>query len=225
MMTARWLMVAAVGMLGSTWAQADSEPGHYTITLTDWDDNQVFNFVPFSDANPNDAFDTADFTNPDNFCPGFDFCGDPGFKFNGGGGSTPENGEFSFSTGPDAANSVVTLDFSNAGPPIDEVLIELTSNGGELNADQFDQLFMCDGDGLFQNCGFYINPANGQFEIAFWNPVNSNGVGIPTAVPEPSQWIILLLAFAAIIVARARKESANSSFAQTRRSICPARDS
>ncbi|MGP0074069.1 MAG: hypothetical protein ACLPWF_19325 [Bryobacteraceae bacterium] len=197
---ARWLMLAAVGVLSCSWAQADTvEPGHYTITLTDWDNNQDFNFTP----NPSDL-NTSSFTNPDNFCPGFEGCFDPSIRVDPGGKSTPEDGNFSFSTGSDAAGNTVVLDYANTGTPINSILITLTSNGGQLNPDQLGEVFTCDGGSLFTNCGFY----NDAFQIAFWN--TADVVGIPTATtPEPSQWIILLFASAAMIVARARKRSAS----------------
>jgi hypothetical protein len=192
----RWLMLVAVGLLGCLWAQADSlEPGHYTITLTDWDDNQVFDFTP----NPEDL-NTADFTNPDSFCVGFLFCDDPSVRINTGGKSQPENGDFSFTTGNDAAGNTVVLDFANTGDPINSILITLTSNNGQLNPDQNGVVFTCDGGDLFQNCGFN----NDAFQIAFWNPVGS--VGIPTATtPEPSQWLVLLFVSAVLIAVQTRK--------------------
>jgi|SRR5579863_6892286 len=192
----RWLMLVAVGVLSGPWAQADTvEPGHYTITLTDWDDNQNFNFTP----NPADL-DTSEFTNPDSFCVGFAFCDDPSIKVNPGGKSTPEDGDFSFSTGPDASGNTVVLDYQNTGAPINSILITLTSNGGQLNPDQNGEVFTCDGGTLFTNCGFNDD----AFEIAFWN-TNDSG-GIPTATPEPSQWIVLAFASAAMIAVRARKK-------------------
>jgi hypothetical protein len=202
-------MVAALGMLSSTWARADTVPGHYTITLSDWDDNQYFDFIPYSDPNPNDAFDTSDFTDPDDFCPGFTLCVDPSVGLGGGGKSQAEDGEFTFTTGDDAGTTIV-LDYQNSGAPIEEVLLELTDQYGNpigLPANQDGELFTCTGDDLFTNCGFYVN-SNGDFEVAFWNALDSPS-GIPTAVPEPSQWIMLLLPLAAMIVARVRKQSAS----------------
>jgi hypothetical protein len=198
---ARWQMLVAVGVLSCSWAQADTVvPGHYTITLTDWDDNQNFNFTP----NPADL-DTSEFTNPDSFCVGFAFCDDPSIRVDPGGKSTPEDGDFSFSTGPDAAGNTVVLDYQNTGAPINSILITLTSNDGQLNPDQTDgEVFTCNGDGLFTNCGFN----NDGFEIAFWNTGDTGGIQT-ASTPEPSQWIILLFASAAMIAARARKRSAN----------------
>ncbi|HEX5227045.1 MAG TPA: hypothetical protein VFW44_05020 [Bryobacteraceae bacterium] len=194
-----WLVLAAIGAV--TCAQADTvdpEPGHYQITLTDWDNNQLFNATPNPEGvNPNDF-------SPD-FCDGFLSCDDPSVKINKGGGSTSEDGPFTFSSGPNAAGNTVVLNFSNAGPPITELLLTVT-----LNPDQTGSLFTCDGGDVFQHCGFMMD----DLEILFYDPYDTNG--IPTATtPEPSQWIILL-AFAAVIVI-ARKRSANWSFAGTQR--------
>jgi hypothetical protein len=97
------------------------------------------------------------------------------------------------------------LVIENTGAPISEVLIQLTSDGGQLEPNQEDEVFTCSGGTgttlVFTNCGFY----NDGFELAFWS------------VPEPSLGIILLLAFAAVIVVRARKGRASSSFARTLR--------
>lgn len=193
-----WLVVAAIGA-GSV-AQADTvEPGHYQITLTDWDNNQLFNAIP----NPTDV-NTNDFQ-PE-FCDGFLACDDPSVRINKGGGSTSEDGPFSFSSGPDAAGNTVVLNFSNSGAPITELL--LTVN---LNPDQAGELFTCDGGDVFQNCGFF----NDGLEILFYNPFETDG--IPTATtPEPSQWLVMLLGFAALIVVT-RKRSASLSCAGTGR--------
>jgi hypothetical protein len=193
----RWLMVGALVVLGSTLARADIATGEtYTIIFTAWDPGQTFNFIPTS------GLDTGDFTNPDDYCPGFDTCFDPNADVGKGADPTPEPGEFSFSTD---SNGNATLFIENTGAPISEVLISLTSNDGQLNPDQDDEVFTCSGgtgtNQLFTNCGFN----NDGFEIGFWS------------VPEPSLGIILLLAFAAVIVVRARKGRASSSFARTLR--------
>jgi len=225
MNTPRCLMVAAVAMLGATWAQAQNVPGHYDLILTGWDAGQFFDALPFSDPDPNagDAFgslglNTSDFTNPDDFCAQFNDCIDPGFKFNNAGNSMPEDGPFSFSTGDGNqvvvdGNVVPNGGFENAGAPIYEVIFALTDANGnpiQLPTDQQNEVFQCSSD-IFSQCGF----TNDGFDVAFWNPIGG-GVGIPTATtPEPSESIILLLAFGAVVVARARK--ANCFFAETQR--------
>jgi len=219
---ARWAMMAALGILCSALAQADSTPGHYDLILTNWDSGQSFSFMPFSDPNPNaeDAFggfglNTDEFQN--NLCPGEAFCTDPGFKFNGAANSLPENGAFSFSLGAvdeNDNNAVLVNDvtvpnggFENTGAPINEVLIFLTSNGGQINGDQSSDEFSCSSD-IFQHCGF----VDDGLVVEFDTPIG--GAPIPSVVPEPSQTIILLIALSAVIVVRARKRSASSIFAQ-----------
>ena len=197
----RWLVLGAVLVSSAAWAQ---EPGHYTIQLGGWDPSQFFNFTP----NPADL-NTNQFSN--NFCPNNQVCFDPFIHLNGGGGSMPESGPFSFTSG----TGNTTLDVQNTGPNIDSVLITLTDSSGHpvgLPPDQLNEIFTCSSD-FFQNCGFN----NDAFTIAFWNPVDPNGVGIPTATPEPSQMIFLLLACAAVVVARYRKGAISSPFARTQR--------
>jgi hypothetical protein len=176
----RWMMVAALGLLGSTWARADIPTGQtFTITLLDWDPNQTFNFVPTT------GLDTADFTNPDDYCPGADFCFDPDVYLEKGGDAPPESGEFSFSTGP---SGTAILSYTNTGPDISELLLQLTSNDGQLDPTQDFEVFTCNGGNAFTNCGFY----NDGFEVGLWD------------TPEPSLWIVLVIAFAALIVVRVR---------------------
>jgi hypothetical protein len=234
MNAARWLMVVALGMLSCTWARADGLiPGHYDLIPEGWDPGQTFNFIPFSDPNPNaaDAFgsqglNTSDFQN--SLCTTDQFCSDPGFKFNGNNNSVPQNGTFDFSVGAVDTNNnnqvlfndipVPNGGFENTGAPINEVLIFLTSNSGQPNPDQANAVFTCDvynpvtdPTGIFQNCGYF----NDGLVLAYWGPVGGNP--IPSIVPEPSEWAILPLAFAAVIVARIRKGSASSTFSQTPR--------
>ncbi len=186
----RWLMFAALGMLSSTWVRADIITGQtFTITLTAWDPDQTFEFTPTT------GLDTGDFTNPDDFCPSFDACFDPGMKLEKTGDATDENGPFPFSTG---ATGTTALSFTNTGSDITELVIPLTSNGGELNSDQDFSVFTCDGGDLFTNCGFL----NDGFEVAYWD------------TPEPSQWMVVAIAFAALIAVRARRKYASSSSAQ-----------
>lgn len=204
----RFLLAAGVALLGAGWAQASAvlnPPGHYTITLADWDPNQQFTFTP----NPT-GIDTSDFHN--NFCPSGDYwaciCDDPSIRINAGGGSTDESGVFTFSADGNGNLNGEASNFANTGPPINSVLVTTT-----LGSDQSNSLFTCSSN-IFQHCGFF----NDDLEVLFWNnPGVTVGHNIATAVPEPAQWIILLLALTGMIVARSRKTSASSSFAQTQR--------
>ena len=86
------------------------------------------------------------------------------------------------------------LDFFDGGPPITDILI--TTNL------IFDDTYVCGSD-IFSFCGF--KNGNGKLEILF-----TSGT-IPTATPEPSQGILLLIFFSALLVAhriRSRKVSA-----------------
>jgi hypothetical protein len=201
----RWVLVAAVGLLCSTWAQADS--AHYVINLEGWDDPESFTFIP------NPVLPPPDTINP--CLPVGDICGDASIRLSSGGGSTPEDGVFTFNS--DQADANGNLFFENTGPLISSAEITTT-----LTADQLGEFFSCSGGDIFQDCGF-IQPTNTDtLNIYFYDPYNN---GILSATPEPSQWIILLLAFAGIIVARTRKGSANLSYFETQRTACPTRDS
>ncbi|HTW68087.1 MAG TPA: hypothetical protein VME17_25905, partial [Bryobacteraceae bacterium] len=201
----RWLLLGGVvGLLSSAaWAQT----GTFTIELDGFDDNQVFDGT----ANPANL-DTSDFTNPDDFCVGLGLCGDPNIKVDTGGDATDITGSDipDITSGPTGTNTNAYQ--NDSGTPIDSILIMLTSNDGYLNMDQYTEVFTCSSD-IFQYCGFN----NDAFEVAFWDPINNDGVGIPTATPEPSEWIFLLIAAAAIVVARWRKNALNSTFARTQR--------
>lgn len=211
----RWLMIAALGMLGSAWAQASALPppppsGEYTIGLTGWDpDNaNTFTWEPITDGSLPDDLSSNDFDfTGSGFCPG---CIDPGITLGPGGRSQHEDGTYTFTDGDGSQvviNGVVqTAGEANTGPFISELLISVA-----LTTNENGELFSCSGDGLFSTCGF--DYSGGTLYILF---EQGTGTGIGT-VPEPSQWIILLLAFAGVIVARARKGSASSSFARTTR--------
>jgi hypothetical protein len=185
----RWLMLAAAGLLSATWAQADS--AHYVINLEGWDDPQEFTFIPNPILPPPDEISPC--------LPVGDICGDASVRLNTGGGSTPEDGEFTFNSDQVDANG--NIFFENTGPLIGSVEITVDLNTDELNDD-----FECSGGNIFQNCGFVLtDPPSGEtLDIYYYNPFTPGG-GIPSAVPEPSQWIMLTLAFVGVIVARALK--------------------
>jgi hypothetical protein len=199
----RLMVVAAVGLLSSAWARADpAVPGHYTIDLGNWDPDQEFDFIP-------NVTIPGDLTN--NPCyPVGDICGDPSVRLEPGGKSQSEDGSFTFDSGP---TGTIVLDYQNTGSPITtaEIMTTLTSDESGPNV-----LFSCS-SGIFQDCAFVVtDPLAGDIiDTYFWDPYVAGGIA--TAVPEPSLGIVLLLAFAGVIVGRARKGSASSSFAQTQR--------
>lgn len=209
----RWLIVAACGVLTCTWAQADSVPppsGHYLIDLEAWDANQEFGFTPNPSSIPIDDLSGC--------LPVGDFCGDASIRVDAGGGSTPESGSFDFSAGPTGTQ---TLYFDNTGAPITSIEIQASIPTDELGPNND---YSCSGGAIFEDCGFFIEdpPGTEILDIFFYHPYSADG--IPSIVPEPSEWTFLLVAGAAILVA-ARRKSAISSSAQTQRLALPTRDS
>lgn len=204
----RWMMLAALAMLSSAWARADS--AHYVINLEGWDDPQEFTFIPNPELPP-----PADISP---CLPVGNICGDASVRINSGGGSQDESGTFNFNS--DQADQNGNIFFENTGPLIEaaEITTVLTS---DESAPTFP--FLCDGGDIFQQCGFVLQNSGGieTLDAYFYDPYNE---GILSATPEPSQWIILVLVFAGIVVARARKRSANFACAQTQRSACPTLD-
>jgi hypothetical protein len=204
----RWLIVVAVSLLNCAWAQ----DGNYEIQIDGWDLNQTFDFTP--NVMVPMGIPTC--------LPSGDACGDASIKTDNGGDSTPENGPYSFE---DDTTGVETFYFNNTGAPITSAEISTL-----LFPDEYLDTFSCSGGALFEKCGLTIvlnDPSAGEetLDAYFYNPYTPNG--IPTVTPEPSQWFIMLIALAAMIVARVRirKGSVSSSFAQTQRSICPTQDS
>lgn len=185
----RWLVLAAAGLLSATWAQADS--AHYVINLEGWDVPQEFTFIPNPILPPPSEISPC--------LPVGDICGDASVRINTGGGSTPEDGQFTFNS--DQADENGNIFFENTGALIGAVEITV-----DLNTDELNDKFECSGGDIFQNCGFVLtDPPSGEIlDIYYYNPFTPGG-GIPSAVPEPSQWIMLTLALAGVIVARALK--------------------
>ena len=183
----RWLTLVALVLLSSSWALADT--AHYEINLEGWDSPQEFTFIP-NVTPPTDL-------NP--CLPVGSVCGDASVRINSGGGSTPENGTFTFNSDQVDANG--NIFFENTGPTITSA--EITT---VLNVDELNDPFQCSGGDIFQSCGFVLSdpPSDVTLEVFFFNPF---GEGIPSAVPEPSQWILLSLAFAGIVVVRSRRKA------------------
>jgi hypothetical protein len=199
-----WLLVAALGLLSSSWAQADSIPpndGHYTIELDDFDYPQTFSVTPDPELPPPSSILPC--------IPDTGFCFDAAVRVNAGGGSEPEDGPYSFTD--NAPNCMSTglpgdyiCDFQNTGPTF--TALEIST---ELNNDEVNDPFVCNGGTIFASCGFTEtdppnSPSGIQLNVFFYNAYNG---GVPTVVPEPAQWGILLLACAAVIVARKRQKA------------------
>lgn len=193
MNTTRWLILAAASLLGATLAQADS--AHYVINLEGWDDPQEFTFIPNPILPPPDDLSPC--------LPAGNICGDASIHINSGGGSTPENGIFTFNS--DQVDDNGNIFFENTGPLIGSVEISTV-----LNVDELNDPFTCSGGDIFQNCGFVLTdpPSGVILDTYFYDPYTPGG-GIPRATtPEPSQWMVMALAFAGIITIRARKQRA-----------------
>jgi len=193
MFVGRWLIFAALGLLGSVVVKADGIPTdfHYIIDLEDWDVDQGFN------VNPNVPVPT----DLSACLPVGDVCGDPSVRINSGGGSTPEDGPYSFSSpgtgncGPDNSLACFISPFENTGTPIGTLEITV-----ELNDDQLVpplNQFECSGGDLFTNCGFDISdpPSGLDLNAYFYN------------TPEPSQVVILVLGCTGLIAARKKRSS------------------
>ncbi len=207
----RWLTMATLAMLTCTWAQADS--AHFEINLAGWDPNQEFTFIGNPTLPPPSDIDPC--------LPAGDICGDASVRINSGGGSIPEDTTtFTFNSDDVDANGDIFFD-NTSGTLLTAVEIQVT-----LNPDEYNDPFICDGGDIFQQCGFVLNdpPMTETLDIFFYDSYTPGG-GIPSSTPEPSQWLILVLAFAAMIVVRSRKTIANAFFAQTQRLACPTRDS
>jgi hypothetical protein len=192
MVVERWLMIAALGLLGSVASKADGIPPdvHYIIDLEDWDVMQTFQVTPNVDVPGTSAC-----------LPVGDVCGDASIRLNSGGGSIPEDGPFSFSSpdtgncGPDNTLACFIDDFENIGSPINTLEISV-----ELNDDQLVpplNTFECSGGDLFNACGFTLTdpPSGIDLNAYFYN------------TPEPSEWAFLALGCAALIAVRARQSA------------------
>ncbi len=187
----RWLVILPVALLGPTWALADSGGADFQIVLDGFDPGQSF------DGTLNQP------TPPDlSPCLGTD-CDqtvviDPLIRLEAGGGSPGVGLDgFNFTT-PTGAG---TFDFLNtSGETFTTLDLSFT-----LTKDEYDAqiaagvIYSCDGGPYFSTCGFLVTdpPGNDIISVDF-----SGGTGIPSEVPEPAQWMVLVFAFGAIVVAR-----------------------
>ncbi len=136
---------------------------------------------------------------PTQFCPdgNWESCiCDPGVKF-----SVPDQpppAPFDGSTTFTLSNTgTFDQDYINIGPNIETVVFTTT----DFNKDD---TYTCSSD-FFQFCGFKMY--EGTLYIEFGDPINPNG--ITSAAPEPKQYVLLILAAAAIIAARRYRSRTN----------------
>jgi hypothetical protein len=189
-----YLLAVGFALLCVGWAQAESLSPNFTITLTDWGDDESFTAG---------ATSTDTYTGPGSgftqnvLCPSGDWqkciCDDPRAILDGGGDAL----DFNLDAPPPPfsvnANGDLTLDFLNVGPDIKSFFLLTT-----ITSTQENELFTCSSDD-FYFCGFKIVDPSGseQLEVLFTDP---RGDGIPTAVPEPNQYAMMLIGFAASIL-------------------------
>jgi hypothetical protein len=212
----RWLMAVAFCMLGSTWAQASTiAPNpfgpYFNIQLyaddgSSWAAGEVFTVTATDTSLTTLQADQEGFTE-NQFCPDGDWesctC-DPGVKAEGGSDPIQFNldepaGTYTITTG---SNGTATADYVNVGPNIQTLMLSTT-----ITTEQENETYSCSSD-LFQYCGFKIT-GDPTLGIIFTDPIYAGG--IPTAVPEPTPDLLLLIALGGVIVApriRARRSVA-----------------
>jgi hypothetical protein len=187
----RWIMIAALALLGCSWAQADITNGtDFTIILTGWDPGQSFTFT----ANPTLP---SGLPTDDPCYPSTDACGDPGVGLAKGGDATDiTTSPFSFTAGaPDCTTvgSTDTCDFQNdTGSTITSIDISTIITADESGANV---QFTCSGGNVETNCAFVVvdPPQGSQMNVYFFS------------TPEPSLGIILMLGFSAMMFVLARR--------------------
>jgi hypothetical protein len=189
----RLLLVTVFALLWASRAHASTIPGHFIVDLNDvfgvdgggWGANTLFtdtvNTIHSTNGfNPSICVDT-DANAPNGDEPDCD--SDPSIHINNGGGSVPLPGSF-HSDG----NGGGSFEFQNDGnSPITDILIITNFKPGNS--------YTCDSD-IFKFCGFEIVNQGGTEKL---EALFDNG-SIPN-VPEPSEYLILLIGCAAIAVA------------------------
>jgi hypothetical protein len=196
----RWLMIAALALLSSSWARADLAEGQiFTITLTGWDADQSFTFT----SNPTLP---SNLPTDDPCYPSTAACGDPGVNLQKGGDQTAiTSNPFSFTLAPPVCTTlpgdIVTCSFENeTGGDIESIDLSTILTADEGGPDV---LFVCDGGDVNTNCAFVVTAplvsnAGDTMNVYFFS------------TPEPSLGIILMLGFTAMmfVLARRAKDSA-----------------
>jgi hypothetical protein len=206
--TTRWLMVATLGMLGCSWAQAASLPPtdpNFQIYLNGWDDLGSSFLVTSSTTDTYTGEGSGWSQNSLEFCPSSDWeecvCYDPAGRLQLGPDATPFNG-----TATIPEDNTVTEDYFNAtGEPIESILITVTITN-------VDEDFTCQNNvdpSAF--CGFkIITPLDASTDSTLELLFTDMEI-FPSAVPEPRQYALLLIAFGGLILAhrfRSRRRAA-----------------
>ena len=195
----RWLMLLPVALLCPSWALADTTNPDLQIITDGFASDQQFDAT----GNPDNLPPPGTFPN----CVGTtcdSFTIDPLIRLNGGGGSPIVGLTFSF-VGDG------TFDFKNeSGVTFTSLEISVTMSKDAFNAIiNSGEVFSCDPGNVFATCQIQaIDPPTTETLDFFY----SGGPGIPS-VPEPSQWVVLSLAFAGIVIAR-RKFRSNSAYSR-----------
>ncbi len=188
----RGLILASVLLItSSAWAQSPTSDLVINLEGFDYEGGQSFGVIQ-NVVVPGDLSSCL---------PAGSICEDPSIKTFNGGDATDESGPFSFTATADG-----NYDFANtSGTTWSDLEFTFTLQGFELDPGE---PFTCDGGNVFQQCGF-MDPDN-NIEVYFYDPYTNVGGGITSTVPEPSQWLTLLLCAGLIVIAGTRKRTANS---------------
>jgi hypothetical protein len=185
----RFLLAAGFALLCAGWAQASTvAPGHFTVELNDvegvdgggWGSNTLFTDT-VNTVSSTRGFTSTVCVDPDydNDC---DRPRDPRMVVNNAGASIP----FPSSFNSDEAGGGL-FDFqNNSGSPITDILFITAFHDG--------QEYTCASD-IFLFCGFKVVNMGGhqELEILFVH-------GSIASIPEPSEYLFLLIACAAVVV-------------------------
>jgi hypothetical protein len=194
----RWLLLLPVALLCPAWAVADPMNPDLQVITDGFASDQEF------DAAANPGTPPPDLPN----CIGSDcdeFVFDPLIRLQAGGGSPIVGLTFSF-VGDG------TFDFKNeSGVTFSSLEITFSMSKDAYNAILASgAVFSCDPGDVFATCGIQAVDPPGTETLNYFY---SGGPGIPSIVPEPSQWMFLSLALAGIVIAR-RKFRFNSAYSR-----------
>jgi hypothetical protein len=197
-MRAPYFALIGFTLLGAGWAEAAAvtSPGPYFYIQLYADDGSSWSpdtdfFVTSSSTSLTIEEATEEGFTENQFCPDGDWekctC-DPGARLETGPDATDFDGSYTIETN---ANGTAMYDFVNIGPNIETVTITTTITTAEE-----DETYTCSSD-LFNFCGYKVSDPEGTetLSLIFTDPIYPGG--IPTAVPEPAQYPLLLIALGA----------------------------